>query len=190
MSGRNWLLRRYPTPENKQISVPEKSVHNSVHIAAKGRLSMEIEKRLGRYTDTGLLILRIGLGIMFLYHGAPKLFGGPEMWAKIGTAAGNFGLSFAPAFWGFMAGIAEFGGGLFLLLGLFFTPACVLLVIDLVVASSTHFHAGQGLAGASHAIEDAIVFLSLVFIGPGKFSLGALLASRKAVKPERRPDPA
>ncbi len=149
---------------------------------------MEIEKRLRKYADTGLLILRIGLGIMFLYHGAPKLFGGPEMWAKIGAAAGNFGLSFAPAFWGFMAGIAEFGGGLFLLLGLFFTPACVLLIIDLVVASSTHFHAGQGLGGASHALEDAIVFLSLVFIGPGKFSLDSILALRKTDKAGRQPE--
>ena len=149
---------------------------------------MEIENRLSRYADTGLLILRTGLGIMFLYHGAPKLFGGPETWARVGAAAGNFGLSFAPAFWGFMAGIAEFGGGLFLMLGLLFTPACVLLVIDLVVAASSHIHAGQGIGGASHAIEDATVFLSLIFIGPGKYSLAALLASRKAVKTEGRPD--
>jgi putative oxidoreductase len=128
----------------------------------------------GKYQDAGLLILRIGLGIMFMYHGAPKLFGGPEFWTKVGGAAGNFGLSFMPAFWGFMAAVAEFGGGLFLLLGVLYIPACVLLVIDLIVASSTHFSAGQGLAGASHAIEGAIVFLSLIFIGPGRYNLGML----------------
>ena len=132
--------------------------------------------------DAGLLALRVGLGLMFLYHGAPKLFGGPEVWAKVGGAAGNFGLSFAPAFWGLMAGIAEFGGGLLVMTGLLFTPACILLVIDLVVASSTHIHAGQGLAGASHAIEDAIVFASLIFIGPGRYSLNALLASKEVIE--------
>ncbi len=132
-----------------------------------------------KYLDTGLLILRIGLGIMFIYHGAPKLLGGPELWAKVGGAAGNFGLSFMPAFWGFMAGVAEFGGGLFLLLGILYIPACILLVIDLTVASSTHFHAGQGLGGASHAIEDAIVFLSLILIGPGRYNLGLLFKPKE-----------
>ena len=134
------------------------------------------------FLDVGLLILRVGLGVMFLYHGAPKLFGGPEMWAKVGGAAGNFGLSFAPAFWGFMAGIAEFGGGLCLILGILFMPACILLVIDLIVAATFHIHAGQGLGMASHALEDGITFLGLTFIGPGRYSLQALLLSRKAIK--------
>jgi putative oxidoreductase len=116
---------------------------------------------------------------MFLFHGAPKLFGGPQMWSKIGAAAGNFGLSFLPAFWGFMAGIAEFGGGLAIMSGFLFIPGCILLVIDLIVASSYHFHAGQGLGGASHAIEDGIVFLSLLFIGPGRYALDRLLFSKR-----------
>lgn len=132
--------------------------------------------------DIGLLILRIGLGAMFLFHGAPKLFGGPEMWSKIGGAAGNVGLSFLPTFWGFMAGVAEFGGGLAIISGFLFVPGCILLVINLIVAASYHFHAGQGLSGASHAIEDGIVFLSLLFIGPGRFALDRLLFSKREVQ--------
>ncbi len=42
-----------------------------------------ILRSLTRYRDAGLLILRIGIGIMFLYHGAPKLIGGPEKWEKL-----------------------------------------------------------------------------------------------------------
>jgi putative oxidoreductase len=137
---------------------------------------------LNKYQHIGLLILRVGLGIMFVYHGAPKLFGGPEMWSKVGMNAGNFGLSFLPTFWGFMASVAEFGGGLCLIAGFLFMPACALLVIDLIVASSYHFNAGQGLAMASHAIEDAIMFLGLIFIGPGKYSLDYLLFSKKSEK--------
>ncbi|HBC46168.1 MAG TPA: DoxX family protein, partial [candidate division Zixibacteria bacterium] len=57
---------------------------------------MEFEKTISKYKDLGLLIIRIGLGVMFVIHGAPKLEGGPEMWTKVGMAAGNFGLSFWP----------------------------------------------------------------------------------------------
>ncbi|HBC46167.1 MAG TPA: hypothetical protein DCZ43_03905, partial [candidate division Zixibacteria bacterium] len=55
------------------------------------------------------------------------------------------------------------------------------LVIDLIVASSVHFANGQGLAGASHAIEDAIMFAGLFFIGPGPYSLDAILFKKKSI---------
>jgi putative oxidoreductase len=146
------------------------------------KIQMLFNNESNKVRDIGLLILRIGLGAMFLFHGAPKLFGGPEMWSKIGGAAGNFGLTFLPAFWGFMAGVAEFGGGLAIMSGFLFIPGCILLIINLIVASSSHFHAGQGLGGASHAIEDGIVFLSLIFIGPGKYTFDCLLFSKKEVQ--------
>jgi putative oxidoreductase len=121
--------------------------------------------------DIGLVVIRVGLGAMFMFHGLPKLLGGPEMWAKVGSAIGNFGISFYPAFWGFMSGVAEFGGGVCLILGIVFRPAMALLILNLAVAASSHFARGQGLGGASHAIEDGIVFLGLLLIGPGRYRL-------------------
>ena len=78
---------------------------------------------LEKYRDEGLLILRIGLGIMFILHGLPKMMGGPEQWAGLGMAMGNLGITFAPAFWGFMAAFAELVGGICLLLGIMLRPA-------------------------------------------------------------------
>ena len=126
---------------------------------------------LDKHRDTGLLILRIGMGIMFMFHGAPKLFGGPEVWTKVGMAMGAVGITFMPVFWGFMAAISEFIGGLLILLGLLTRPASMLLFITMAVAASMHLGKGDGLGGASHAIEAAVVFLSLILIGPGKYSL-------------------
>jgi len=126
---------------------------------------------LTRYRDLGLLILRLGLGIMFIAHGGPKLMGGPESWTGLGQTMGNFGVTKAPMFWGFMAGFAEAGGGVLLILGLFTRPACMLLLVTMLVAARHHFAKGDGLMGASHAIESAVVFLSLIFIGPGKYSI-------------------
>ena len=37
-----------------------------------------------RFHDLGLLLLRIGLGVVFVVHGFPKLAGGPAAWAGLG----------------------------------------------------------------------------------------------------------
>lgn len=136
-------------------------------------------RNTGSYQDIGLLILRIGLGIMMMLHGYPKLFGGPEMWAELGTATQSVGITFAPVFFGFMASITEFFGGLFLLLGLFFRPALVLLIVVMIVAAASHLSAGDGFTDTSHSIELAIVFLSMLLIGSGKYSLDKKLNNRK-----------
>lgn len=140
---------------------------------------------LNRYRDAGLLLLRIGIGLAFMVHGAPKLFGGPETWTKIGGAMANFGIDFAPAFWGFMAGFAEFGGGLLLILGFLVRPALFLLVGTMIVAATRHIVSGQG--SPLHAIEAGVLFLSLIFIGPGRYSIDAWLVSRKASPSRPRP---
>ncbi len=131
-----------------------------------------------RFRDQGLLILRIGLGVMFIWHGWPKISGGPQFWHMLGMTTGHVGIHFAPNFWGFMAAFAEFGGGILLLAGFLTRIACVLLVIDMLVATSMHLGMGQGMAVASHAIECGIVFLSLILIGPGKFSFDRVIGGK------------
>ncbi|MDX5423116.1 MAG: DoxX family protein [Hymenobacteraceae bacterium] len=124
-----------------------------------------------RHKSFGLLLLRIGIGVMFFFHGWPKLSGGPERWERLGQNMELFGMDFLPAFWGFMAGFAEAIGGALLALGLFFRPTCMLLLITMIVATTRHVVAGDGFGGYSHALEAAILFFSLLFIGPGKYSL-------------------
>ena len=70
-----------------------------------------------------------------------------------------------------MAAATETFGGLLLIIGLAFRPVCVLLVINLIIAALMHLGKGDGLQGAAHAIEDAIMFLGLLFIGPGIYSI-------------------
>ncbi|GGE58609.1 DoxX family protein [Agrobacterium tumefaciens] len=132
---------------------------------------MAIFDSLGKYRNTGLLIMRIGIGIMFIVHGFPKLAGGPAGWAELGGSMKVVGVNFLPVFWGFMAAVAETFGGFLLIVGLFFRPACIALVFTMIIAALVHFGKGDGLGGASHAIELGIVFFSLIFIGPGKYSV-------------------
>ncbi|MEE9554467.1 MAG: DoxX family protein [candidate division Zixibacteria bacterium] len=135
-----------------------------------------------KYRDLGLLILRVGIGLMFAYHGAPKLFGGPEKWEKLGGAMGNFGLDIFPVFWGFMASVSEFVGGIFLAVGFLTGPSCALLAVTMIIAAVFHLAGGDGLGRASHAIEAGILFISLIFIGAGKYSLDFRL--RRGSRPE------
>ena len=132
---------------------------------------MAIFSNLGKYKNTGLLIMRVGLGIMFMFHGYPKLLGGPDNWEAVGGAMKHIGISFFPVGWGFLAAATETFGGFLILLGLAFRPAALLLTLVMIVASTMHLKTGDGLSGASHAIEAGIVFFSLVFIGPGKYSV-------------------
>lgn len=132
--------------------------------------------------DIGLLILRLGVGATFMTHGIPKLQSGPEMWTQIGAAMGNFGIHFWPTFWGFMAALSEGGGGFLMILGIFFRPVMVFMFITMVVAATHHLAAGDGIQIASNAIRAGVVFLSLIFIGPGKYTLINLFKRREDAK--------
>ncbi len=111
------------------------------------------------------------MGVMFMLHGGQKLLGGPAVWEGVGGAMGNFGIHFTPKIWGLLAACTEFFGGLLLVMGLLFRPACLLLLGVMVVATTMHIKAGDSFSTVSHPIEAGIVFLSLVLIGPGRFSL-------------------
>jgi len=126
---------------------------------------------LNKYREGALLFLRIGLGIMFIIHGAPKMLGGPDRWASLGKSISYMGIYGYPTFWGFMAAFSECFGGIFLILGVFFRPACILLTLTMIVATTMLFRTEKKFLTYSRPLELAIVFASLVVIGPGKYSI-------------------
>lgn len=121
--------------------------------------------------DLALLVLRVGLGAMMIGHGWGKLTGGPEKWARLGTAMETFGISFAPTFWGFCASAAETFGGLALILGLGTRFAAAALAFTMFVAWAKHVSAGDSFVSWSHSAEDGIAFLALILAGGGRYSL-------------------
>jgi putative oxidoreductase len=126
---------------------------------------------LTRFRDWGLLFLRVALGAFYLYvHGWHKLAAGVHVWQSLGMAVRYVGIHHFYLFWGLMAALSETLGCVLVILGFLFRPACLLLLITLCVASAMELHTG-GLDRASHPIELAILFFSLLFIGPGKYSI-------------------
>jgi putative oxidoreductase len=75
-----------------------------------------------------LLLLRVALGIIFIFHGYPKLFvnmaGTVQMFGKMGF----------PGYFAYIAGVFEFFGGILLIAGLFTRIAGLLLAIEMAVA--------------------------------------------------------
>jgi putative oxidoreductase len=130
---------------------------------------------LGKFRDFGLLLLRASFGLYMAFgHGLGKITGGPEQWAGLGGTMEIFGLGFAPTFWGFMAAVAEFVGALLVTVGLLTRPAALLLVLNMSVAAAAHI-TGAIDGGPEMALLYGIVFLSLLFVGPGKYSVDEIM---------------
>lgn len=135
---------------------------------------------LNKHKDIGILLIRLAAGIGFVFvHGKPKVFGGPELWAKIGGAMSNYGIAFYPTFWGFMAGFSEFFGGILLLLGLFVRPAAGFMAFTMITAAITHLSRLDPWNKVIYPVEMLGIFLCLVFLGAGKYSLDNLIFKKK-----------
>jgi putative oxidoreductase len=132
---------------------------------------MAILGKLGNYKSTGLLLMRLGIGVMMVLHGYPKILGGPEKWAKLGGNMKHFGITAYLEIWGFMASLSESVGGVLLVLGFLFRPSAFFLLCTMIVASVTILKGGEAILDASHSIELGFVFLGMFILGPGKYSI-------------------
>ncbi len=147
--------------------------------------------------DVGLLLLRAGAGVTLMAHGYPKLFGGPGKEppkaaevlgpnfppaveqggpAAFAKALESMGVP-APEVSAVLAGLAEFGGGLALLLGAFTVPAGVVVAANMAIASrKAHGPQGfYGTGGYEFAALLGVVGGALALTGPGAISVDRLL---------------
>lgn len=123
------------------------------------------------------LVLRIGLGIMFMAHGLQKtfgLFGGP---GPKGFSEMLSGLGFAPAiFWAYLAAYVELIGGLCLILGFLVRTSASLLLI-LIVVATLKVHLTKGFFLSSGGFEYNFIIISiciaLMLMGPGKYGINS-----------------
>lgn len=128
----------------------------------------------------GLLILRLVVGLLFVGHGAQKLFG---IWGGHGLAgtAGFFdSIGLKPGrLHAAAAGVLEFAGGLLLALGLF-TPFAAAALIAVMTAAVLSVHLPKGIWSTSGGYEYNLVLASVAFalaaIGAGNWSLDHALS--------------
>jgi putative oxidoreductase len=112
---------------------------------------------------TGLLILRVVVGIIFLHHGIGKF-------SNIDGTIQFFGsLGLAPLF-AYLVAFVETAGGVALITGAFARYAGYALAITMLVAI---FVTGSSEGIWKHELEATLLVASLAiaFIGPGKYSI-------------------
>jgi putative oxidoreductase len=130
---------------------------------------------LDRFTDLGLLVLRAGIGAIFLLiHGLPRLVADSRAWARVGRAVGYLGIHFGHAWWGLIAILAMTAGAICLILGFLHRPAALALTLTMAVATIWKFYPFGGWEAAAHPATMGIVCLALVILGPGKYALERL----------------
>jgi putative oxidoreductase len=123
--------------------------------------------------SVGLLGLRLVMGAAFILHGWPKIQH-PFDW--MGATAS------VPAIFQLLAALAEFGGGMALIVGLLTRLASLGIMTNMIVALAiVHLPHGDPFVGkpGGHSYEPAAVYLAcavlFVILGPGRYSLDALL---------------
>jgi putative oxidoreductase len=120
--------------------------------------------------DLALLLLRLVLAAVLLYHGWPKLIG------FSGTVAffQSSGIP-APALSAAFATLAEVGGGLLMLAGIATDIAGLLIAVNMIGAIVT-VHWANGFdftkGGWEHAFTVLGIALAVALSGPGSFAAG------------------
>lgn len=122
------------------------------------------------FSDWGILILRVVLGLILLVHGWPKI---KNLKA---TGEGFQAMGFKPAiFWGVVVAVIEFFGGLALILGLLTQIIALLVAVQFLVAI-LKVKAKRGLVnGYEFDLLILAAALALAALGGGVFSADSFL---------------
>ncbi|GER83205.1 MAG: DoxX family protein [Thermogemmatispora sp.] len=129
---------------------------------------------------TGLLLLRLTLGLIIMAHGAQKLFGlfGGHGLRGTQEMMNRLGLQPAP-FWAWVVALGEFGGGLLVALGLL-TPLAVLLPMGSMLVAIAKVHWAKGFWNSQGGFEFNLALLMMGVVlgltGAGSFSLDQVLS--------------
>lgn len=136
----------------------------------------QLFKTADGYSD---LPIRLGLGTIFVAHGAQKLFGWFGGYGLEATGQWMASIGLEPGYlMALAAGSMEFFGGLFILLGLLTRAAALGAVVTMVVAIiSTHLSNGFFMAnnGYEFALALLLMALALLIHGSGSVSFDARL---------------
>jgi putative oxidoreductase len=117
---------------------------------------------LEKLKPLALLLLRVGLGVIFISHGYPKLF---TQLQHTTEAFRNMGF---PGYFAYVAGVLEFFGGILLIAGLFTRITGLLLAIEMGVAVvKVHGMLANPMAVHNYEFPLALMVGSFALAGAG-----------------------
>jgi putative oxidoreductase len=130
----------------------------------------------GSHDDGGKLVLRLALGLLVLFHGVSKVFGGPALAFVVGVSA-KAGL---PSAFGYLVYIGEVVAPLLLILGVWTRVGALILIINMIVAVLL-VHTGQLFtlnSSGGYGLELQAMYLfsavAVMLLGAGRYSVGGV----------------
>lgn len=142
---------------------------------------MNIQKLFISKAGLEAATIRIPVGVILAAHGAQKLFGWFGGYGLEGTGQWMASQGFNPGYvMALLAGIAEFCGGIALILGLLTRPAAAVAAFTMLVAMTVHVNNGLFLSnnGYEFALSLLAATTALVFMGGGTLSLDKTIERR------------
>ncbi|MEX2671837.1 MAG: DoxX family protein [Phycisphaeraceae bacterium] len=132
--------------------------------------------------DLALLLLRLIVGAVFIFHGSQKLFGWFDGPGIEGFAGFLEQMEIPePMVMAWVTAISEFAGGILVLLGLLTRLAAIAPLIVMIVAIVTvhpdAFAVDKG--GMEFALTLATILTALILAGPGRISIDGIVAGGK-----------
>ncbi|HET6566788.1 MAG TPA: DoxX family protein [Rhodothermales bacterium] len=149
--------------------------NNVTNPTAPNAPSGSFNSALATFAPFAHAVLRIGAGLLFMQHGAQKLFG---LLGGFGPGGGTaelmsqFGL----------AGVLEFFGGLLIVLGLFTRPVALILILEMLSALAIAHLPRGGFPvqnGGELPLLYILIYIFLLGYGAGVMSLDNLIARRR-----------
>lgn len=129
--------------------------------------------------DLGLLMIRLVIGVLFIGHGAQKLFGWFGGYGLKGTGGWFDSIGMKPGVtMALLAGLTELLGGILFTLGLL-TPLAGIMIAGTMLMAIIKVHAPNGLWSTANGYEYnltlLVVAIGMALIGPGRYALDAFL---------------
>jgi putative oxidoreductase len=128
---------------------------------------------------SGLLLIRLVVGLLLVGHGAQKLFGWFGGYGPKGTGGWMESIGIKPGvFMAVSAGLMELLGGALFALGLL-TPLAALLITVTMLGAIFKVHGPNGIWATANGYEYPLVLIAvaigIALTGAGSYSIDALL---------------
>ncbi|ADM68088.1 Putative oxidoreductase MhqP [Paenibacillus polymyxa E681] len=127
---------------------------------------------------SGLLLIRLVVGLLLVGHGAQKLFGWFGGYGPKGTGGWMESIGIKPGvFMAVSAGLMELLGGALFAVGLL-TPLAALLITVTMLGAIFKVHGSNGIWATANGYEYPLVLIAVVIgialTGAGSYSIDAL----------------
>jgi putative oxidoreductase len=127
----------------------------------------------------GLLVVRVVVGLLFVGHGAQKLFGWFGGYGPKGTGGWLESVGIKPGVaMAVAAGLMELIGGLLFVAGLL-TPLAAVLIVLTMLGAIVKVHGPNGIWATANGYEYNLVLIAIAIgialTGAGEYSIDALI---------------